>query len=97
MSISEKAMGHLTISLDKDTEAKLRRLADERHGGKKGSLSKVIGEALEKLEVESERKRAVDFLIAEMEKGYSLGGITIKDRSELYDRYEHHQKQLRTH
>ncbi len=86
MSVSAKTMGQLTISLDKGTEAKLRRLASERHKGKKGSLSKVIGEALEKLEAESERERAMKELFALADKGFPMGKLLYKHRSELYDR-----------
>ncbi len=81
-----ETMGQLTISLDKGTEAKLRRLASERHKGKKGSLSKVIGEALEKLEAERERERAMKELFALADKGFPMGKLLYKHRSELYDR-----------
>ena len=77
-------MGNITISLEDADEAKLRRFAREKYGGKKGSLAKIVSEGLEKMENESEK--AIRSLKAKMEKGFNSGGILIKHRSELYDR-----------
>ncbi len=79
-------MGTITLSLEKKDELKLRMLAQEKYMGKKGSLSKIISEGLNKLEENSSRERAVNNLIQRMNKGFNLGKIKIKHRSELYDR-----------
>ena len=79
-------MGNITISLEDADEAKLRRFAREKYGGKKGSLAKIVSEGLEKMENESEREKTIRSLKAKMEKGFNSGGILIKHRSELYDR-----------
>ena len=79
-------MGNLTIGLDDKDEARLRRLAKERFEGKKGSISKTISIALDKLEEESKKDRAIKELIEMMDKGFDMGKNLIKHRSELYDR-----------
>ncbi|MFH1587728.1 MAG: hypothetical protein ABIA76_00125 [Candidatus Diapherotrites archaeon] len=79
-------MGTLTIGLEDSDEMKLRAMAQEKYFGKKGSLSKIISEGLQKLEEESKRERAVQNLITKMEQGKEMGKIQIKHRSELYDR-----------
>ena len=38
------AVGHVMISLDEEHEVLLRRLAKERHGGGKGSISAIVEE-----------------------------------------------------
>ncbi|MBN2127739.1 MAG: hypothetical protein JW703_05135 [Candidatus Diapherotrites archaeon] len=79
-------MGTLTLSLENEDETRLRVLAQEKYMGKKGSLSKVISEGLRKLEEETVRQRAIESLIKKMNKGFDMGKIQIKHRSELYDR-----------
>ena len=79
-------MGNITVSLEEEDEHKLRRLAQEKYQGKKGSLAKVISEGLGRMEAESKREQALKKLFARMEKGYALGIKRIKHRSELYDR-----------
>ncbi len=39
-------MGKIKISLPEESERILRRIAKEKYGGKKGSLSKVAAEAV---------------------------------------------------
>ncbi|MFH0714611.1 MAG: hypothetical protein V1847_02455 [Candidatus Diapherotrites archaeon] len=67
-------MGNVTIALDGASEQKLRALARERFGGKKGSMAKVVREALEKAE-EGNKKRAWEKLLDRIEKGTYLGGL----------------------
>lgn len=42
-------MGNVTIALEKPDEQRLRKLARERFGGKKGSMSRTVKVALENL------------------------------------------------
>ncbi len=79
-------MGNITIALENKDEKKLRRIARQRFGGGKGSMAKTVKAGLEKLENEDRRDEARKRLIAGMKKGYNLGGITYRHRSELYDR-----------
>ncbi|MBI4043719.1 MAG: hypothetical protein HY393_02860 [Candidatus Diapherotrites archaeon] len=79
-------MGHLTVSVDKHTEQSLRALAKEKYAGKKGAISKVVMDAVERMAEENHRQRAVESLKAMMEKGFPMGKILVKHRSELYDR-----------
>ena len=79
-------MGHITISLKKEDEMKLRRLAHERYNSRKGGMSQVIADALDSLGKESIRERAVKSAIERMEKGFHMGKWLFKHRSELYDR-----------
>ncbi|MBI5223604.1 hypothetical protein HY990_04225 [Candidatus Micrarchaeota archaeon] len=76
-------MGTIMISLDEEDEKLLRNLAQERYGGKKGSLSKVVKEALDKLKSDND-------LVKERLKSRILDGLTFEykmyqNRSEIYD------------
>ena len=77
-------MGNVMISLDEDHEELLRKLAREKYGGKKGSLSEVVKEALEKMK-EKSRKQQVDGLILLLKKGLKGKYKMYKQRSEIYD------------
>ena len=79
-------MGNLTLSFEKEDEERLRRLAKDKYGGRKGSLSKVVSDGLSKLEEESKKERSRRELIDLMRKGIEMGKIKIKRRGELYDR-----------
>ncbi len=79
-------MGNITIALSKGHEMKLRKLARKKFGSRKGSLSKVISEALDTVDAETRREAAVRELKETMSKGFNLGRIAVKHRSELYDR-----------
>lgn len=79
-------MGNVTMALEDADEKRLRRLASEKFGGGKGSMAKTVKVALEKLENEDRRGAARKRLIESMRKGYDLGRIAVRHRSELYDR-----------
>ncbi len=78
-------MANVLVSLDKDHEALLRKLAQKKYSSKKGSISKVMSEALDELASKEKRKKAKSHLIQEMEKGYNIGFKGYKKRSEIYD------------
>ena len=87
-------MGNLYISLDEEHEKLLRKLAQEKYEGKKGSISKIISEALDDLYHEQKhknrRKESINQLMELSNKGLNLGvkkGKKIyEDRGELYVR-----------
>jgi len=75
----------VTINMDAEVVRKLRKLAAAQKQ-KKGFMGKVISEATKKYlherEQEAVRRRALERL----RKGYHMGKLKIKHRSELYDR-----------
>lgn len=82
-------MADVLISLSDDEEEKLRTLAKELYGGKKGSLSEVVSLALSMVESakKKEKKQSLQRLIKTMEQGYHLGykGKKVyEQRDELY-------------
>ena len=79
-------MGTITVNISDDTEEFFRSAVKEEVGEGKGILGKAVDEALKKW---AEEKRQVEIgkkMIALMEKGFDMGKILIKHRSELYDR-----------
>ena len=79
-------MGHITVSLEDEDERKLRAIASQKYKNKKGAMAKVISESIGLLEKESARARAMARQFRWMDKGFNLGGLTIKKREEFYDR-----------
>lgn len=77
-------MGNVMISLDDEDEMLLRKLAQERYGGKKGSLSTVIQEALHKLKGQDREKDIADF-IKMLKTGLKFKYKMYKNRDEIYD------------
>ncbi len=78
-------MGDVLISLDDKTEKMLRKLAKERYGGKKGSLSEAVTGAIVDSYENSVKKRreAVAELVRIMKKGIDLG---LKGDEKPYER-----------
>ncbi|MEM3127090.1 MAG: hypothetical protein QW331_03425 [Candidatus Woesearchaeota archaeon] len=79
-------MGVITISMKDEKEKRLREYAKEKYGERKGHLTMAITEAVDEKIEEDERGKARKKLLEIMEKGYHMGKIKIKHRSELYDR-----------
>lgn len=79
-------LGTITMSFEKEDENRLRRLAQEKYGGRKGSLSKVVLEGIAKLEGESVKERARQNLLKKLRDGYDMGKILYKTRAELHER-----------
>ncbi|MBI4053072.1 MAG: hypothetical protein HY394_03480 [Candidatus Diapherotrites archaeon] len=79
-------MANITVSLDESAEKKLRELADEKYDGRKGSMAKVIAEAVEMLSAENDAKSAAQRQAQWMKKGFKLGKINFSHRAELYGR-----------
>jgi len=80
------SMGNVIIALDKETENLMRSLAKRKFGGKKGSLSKVVSEALHKYNADDERGKEIDEFIDKFAGKLDLGGYKMyKHRDEIYD------------
>ena len=79
-------LANITVSLAESAEKKLRELANEKYGGKKGSMAKVIEEAVEKLSGEKGVDSAAQRQAQWMKKGFELGKINFAHRAELYGR-----------
>jgi len=77
-------MGNVMIALDDENEAFLRRLAQEKYGGKKGSLTEIIKEALNKMK-DDEREEERKAFINRLKKGLDFKYKMYKSRAEIYD------------
>ena len=77
-------MGNVMIALDDEYEAFLRKLAQEKYGGKKGSLTKVVQKALDKMRAEEKQKEIEEF-IELLRKGLKGKYAMYKTRDEIYD------------
>jgi predicted DNA-binding protein len=74
---------NITIALDKETIRKAKVLAAERGS----SVSRVVSEEIEKLVGERDRyQTAKAGAIAELRRGYRLGGGPLPRRDEIYER-----------
>ena len=78
-------MVQVVLSLKQETEQKLRRLARELKGGKKGALSAVVTEALDEYEKRARQLQAIEKVKQISAEGWKLGIGKIK-REELYER-----------
>lgn len=79
-------MGTMTINISDDTEQLFRSTVKEEVGEGKGKLGEAVDEALKKW---AEEKRQIEIgqeLLALSQRGFNMGKILIKHRSELYDR-----------
>ena len=80
------SMGNVIIALSEKDEKLMRSLAKRIYGGKKGSLSKVVSEALHKFNQEDKRKKELDDFIENYAGKLNLGGYKMyKHRDEIYD------------
>lgn len=77
-------MGNVYISLDDEDEAKLRKLAQEKYGGKKGSLSEAVSEAIENMGKRSKDELKEEFF-KKLEEGVSFSYKMYKKRAEIYE------------
>ncbi len=79
-------MGRVTVSLKKEDEDELRKIAEIKYKSRKGAMAKVLGESIKLLSRQSARKRAMNRQFKWMEKGFNLGKISVKKREDIYDR-----------
>lgn len=75
----------ITINMEKEVIDKLRNLASKEKQ-KKGFLGRTITEATKNYLEEKEQEQIRADLLKMLKKGYHMGKIQIKHRSELYDR-----------
>jgi len=75
----------ITINASEKVVEEFRRVAASVYGTGKGYLSKAVEEALSVWVDTRKKKSANEILFEMMDKGYRLGGINYKHRSELYD------------
>jgi post-segregation antitoxin (ccd killing protein) len=74
---------NITIAVDKETVRKAKVLAAERGS----SVSRVLSEELERLVGERDRYQAARTeAVAELSRGYRLGGGPLPRRDELHER-----------
>lgn len=80
-------MANMLISVDEKTEKKIRRLAHTRFGGKKGSISRVVAEAVGKFgdNDDEERKKGLQEFMKKLERGSNFSYKMYKNRNEIYD------------
>jgi len=76
----------ITINMDKDVVNKLKKLAASQKQ-KKGFLGKTITMATNEYIKKGEQEEIRVRQLRKLEKGYKMGKILIKHRSELYDRH----------
>lgn len=78
----------ITISLKEDVEKDLRRLAVQKYGKTKGSLAKVVTEAVQELKKRETMDPGSALILEVMEKikGKGYGGLKKYKREELYER-----------
>lgn len=79
-------MGTITVNVDDKAESRFRKTVKEAVGTGKGKLGKAITEAINKWVDEKRQKEIAERQIKLMEKGFDLGGVTYKHRSELHER-----------
>ena len=86
-------MGNLMISVDDEKEKEIRKYAQEVCGGKKGSLSEFIWQAIAQFIEEKkqghERKAAIERMLHRMRNAKKLGilnkeGKAYSSRDEIY-------------
>ena len=75
----------ITVNIEKEVISELRKLASKGKQ-KKGFLGKSISTATKKWLEEKRQEEIAKEMIDLMEKGFDMGKIKIKHRSELYDR-----------
>ncbi len=79
-------METITVNVEKEVMEKLRKMA-AKEKQKKGFLGKTITEAMRKHIKETEQEEIRKEMLQILKKGYHMGKLKIKHRSELYDRF----------
>ena len=78
-------MGNVLVSLDDEHERLLRQLAQEKYGSKKGSVSTVVEQALDKFKTEDREKAVKERLKKRLKQGIDFQYKMYQKRSEIYD------------
>ncbi len=80
-------MANILISIDDNTEKKLRRLAHKKFGGKKGSLSRAVTEVVNRYsdDDDGERRKGLQEFMKTLHRGIHFEYTMYKNRNEIYD------------
>lgn len=78
----------VTINIDEELDREFRKKVKQMYGNAKGTLGKAVSDAMEQWisHHPDYEKKALEHL----RKGYNLGGMTYKNRDELYERSHRH-------
>ncbi|MEA1925559.1 MAG: hypothetical protein U9M95_06795 [Candidatus Altiarchaeota archaeon] len=79
-------MGTITINVDDKVEEKFRKEAGDKYNRRKGYLGKAVTEAMDKWIRERRQKEISRRQLEILDKGFDLGEIEYKKRSELYEK-----------
>ena len=66
-------VGNITLSLKPEAEKLLRALAEFKYKSRKGSMAKVIEEAVQEVALNEKRKAAMESILKRAKKGWHLG------------------------
>jgi CRISPR/Cas system-associated protein Csm6 len=77
-------MAQVVLSLEEKYDKKLRKLAHELYDGRKGSMSQVVEEGINLVEMENKRKGAFIKMLSEVKNAKKLGIGRFK-RAEAYE------------
>ncbi len=79
-------MGVITISLSKETEELLRKLASQEFPGQKGAISRILEAGIQAYLEQKKSRDAKERAFSRMRKGFDLGGGPYyRERGELHD------------
>lgn len=76
----------ITVNIREDAEKKLRELAAVKYGKRKGYLGKALSEAVDTWAEKTEKSDVDARAIAMLKKGFNMGGLKTKKRSEWHER-----------
>jgi len=76
----------ITVNIREDVEKKLRQVAAARYGKRKGYLGKAVTEAVEEWARRKEETDVNARALAMLKKGFNMGGLKTKNRSEWHER-----------
>lgn len=79
-------MGTITINASDKVENKFRATVKETIGSEKGSLGKAFDEAMLLWVKQKKKEKIRERALRRLQKGYSMGKLLYKNRSELYER-----------
>ncbi len=77
-------MGNIMVSLRESDESFLRFLAQQKYGGKKGSISTVVKDALDELRASKKNNSCESFLLL-LSKGVKGSYKMYSKRADIYD------------
>ncbi len=77
----------LTLSLREDIEKKLREMAMQKYGRKKGFISRFVTDAIEEISFRRSLLGPDAFILEVLKRGIKTGGLVkYKSRDELHER-----------